>query len=68
MKVFATTNFRGYYVGGAAVVIAPSTGRAVELLNQQFEVLGFKDRVDASDVFQISQTREQVVILSDGDY
>jgi len=68
MKVFAANNFRGYYIGGSAVVIAPSKERAVELLNKQFEVLGFKDRVFHIDVFQITQTREQVVILSDGDY
>ena len=69
MKVFACTDFQGYHIEGAAVVIAGNEHDARALLLDTLETADMKQRhPDSIRISEIPTTSEDVHILFDGDY
>lgn len=69
MNVYAATGFSGHWpVGTAAVIIAPSAERAVELLNKESRSNGLPGDATVNHLTHVCSKQEQVLILNDGDY
>ena len=69
MKVFWSTDFRGFYpVGTAAVVVARNEDEARRLLRQKILDHGLPDPFDEFTVTELDISSPKAVILRDGDY
>lgn len=67
MKIFYNNTFVGCYpTPTAAVIIAESRERAIELLNDELSRHGLQNIV--RDVTEIDCLTERAIIIQDGDY
>ena len=69
MRVFYSTDFRGYWpVGTAAVVVARDRDEAWALLKGRLSSMGLWREGDHFTVDELSTEKESVVMLHDGNY
>lgn len=67
MRMFSAT-FPAGYVGGAAVILAPSRRTATTTLNRKLKDEGIEARVEPDDLTEIDQSKRAVVYFDNGDY
>lgn len=69
MNLYYNKNFHGHCpVGTAAIVTAENEIQAAEMLEEELEKVGLKQKVNPSDMVYVSTTFHNVVILNNGDY
>lgn len=67
--VWHNNTFEGVYpTCTAALIVAESKERATELLNAELESNGLEGDVNPRDVWLTTTDKEQVILLSDGEY
>jgi hypothetical protein len=69
MKLFYCKGFLGYWpVGTSALVISDSAQMAAAALEIELTRCGLSQRITPDMLVEVEQTKEQVIILNDGDY
>lgn len=67
MRMFAAY-FQGEYIGGAAVVLAPTRRTATTTLNRKLKDAGLEARLEPDDLTELDQSKRAVVYFDNGDY
>lgn len=68
-NIYTCKTFAGFYpVGTAAVVVAKDNSMATSLLNSALEKHGLIGDVKESELIILDTSKEQVLILNDGEY
>lgn len=69
MKVWITTEFKGFYpVGTSAVVVAESAESAATILNKELIDVGLPKSAEPRHFKRLPTNKPVAIILNDGDY
>ena len=68
LGVWANTEFEGFWVGAAAVVVAETARDASRLLNAKLKKIGLPSSSKPSQMVKIDLTSRNAIVLHNGDY